>query len=149
MFGDILIVDEHEAIRRGLRTLLSSRPEWRICGEATDGIQGVEKAKTLRPAVVLMDISMPRMDGLEATRILRREAPECKIVIISQNASDIARRQSEEVGAAAYVAKHDLARELIPTLDHWYPDEDRVTWENERPYAIFWPNARARPHQRC
>ena len=65
--GQILIVDDHEVVRRGLRSLLSSRPEWIICGEAVDGLDAVEKAKTLRPAVVLMDISMPRMNGLDAT----------------------------------------------------------------------------------
>src|SRR4051794_16384752 len=60
--GEILIVDDHEVVRRGLRSLLSSRPEWIICGEAVDGLDAVEKAKNLRPAVVLMDISMPRMN---------------------------------------------------------------------------------------
>ena len=76
MFGVILIVDDHEAVRRGLRQRLSCRPEWRICGEAADGIQGVEKAKALRPAIVLLDVSVPRMDGLELTRILGRDLPE-------------------------------------------------------------------------
>ena len=78
MFGVILIVDDHEAVRRGLRQRLSCRPEWRICGEAADGIQGVEKAKALPPAIVLLDVSMPRMDGLELTRILGRDLPESK-----------------------------------------------------------------------
>jgi DNA-binding NarL/FixJ family response regulator len=68
MSGNILIVDDHEIVRRGLRSLLSARPEWQICGEAEDGLQGVERAKALRPSLVLMDISMPRMNGLEATR---------------------------------------------------------------------------------
>jgi DNA-binding NarL/FixJ family response regulator len=94
MFGDILIVDDHEVVKRGLRSLLSSSPDWRISGEAADGVEGVEKAKSLRPSVVLMDISMPRMNGLEATRIIRRDLPESKVVIISQNDPAIARRQA-------------------------------------------------------
>jgi YesN/AraC family two-component response regulator len=67
----ILVVDDPETIRRGLRSLLSTRPGWAVCGEAADGLEAVEKAKTLRPHAVLMDLSMPRMNGLDATRILR------------------------------------------------------------------------------
>jgi len=66
----ILIVDDHEIVRRGVRTLLSSRRDWVVCGEAEDGLEAVEKAKILRPDLVLMDIYMPRMDGVEATRII-------------------------------------------------------------------------------
>ena len=117
MLGDILIVDDHTVVRRGLRSLLSARPEWNICGEAEDGLQAVEKAKALRPAVVLMDISMPRMNGLEATRIIRRELPNSKVVIISQNEPAIARLQAHEVAADAYIAKSDLHQLLLPTLD--------------------------------
>ncbi len=116
----ILVVDDQETIRRGLRSLLSTRPAWAVCGEAADGLEAVEKAKTLRPNVVLMDLSMPRMNGLDATRILRREVPESKIIIVSQNDPDVVRRQAGEVDAAACVAKKDLADELLPTLDRLF-----------------------------
>jgi DNA-binding NarL/FixJ family response regulator len=116
MFGAILIVDDHEAVRRGLWELLSCRPEWRICGEAADGIQGLEKAKALQPAIVLLDVSMPRMDGLEVTRILG-DLPESRVVIISQNDPAVGRRQAQEVGAAVYIAKCDMAHQLLPALD--------------------------------
>lgn len=72
----ILTVDDQEAFRLGVRALLSSRPDWLICGEAEDGIQAVESARTLRRDVVVMDVSMPRMNGLEATQAIRRELPE-------------------------------------------------------------------------
>ena len=113
----ILIVDDNKALLQGIRYLLSISATWSVCDEAADGLEAVDKAKRLRPDVVLMDVSMPRMDGAQATRILRREVPESEVIIVSQNDPAICRRQSQEVGAAAYVAKSDLARELIPTLE--------------------------------
>lgn len=69
----ILLVDDHEAVRRGIQRLLASPTDCFICGKACDGLEAVEKARQLHPDVVLMDISMPLMDGLEAARIIRRE----------------------------------------------------------------------------
>jgi PAS domain S-box-containing protein len=113
----ILLVDDHEATRRGLRALLESRSDWSICGEAADGAEAVAKAKELRPDVILMDLSMPRMNGLDATRIIRREVPESKVVIVSQNDPTVVRRQARELGVAAYVAKADLSQALLPTIE--------------------------------
>jgi PAS domain S-box-containing protein len=113
----ILLVDDHEPVRRGVRSLLSSHADWLVCGEAVDGLDAVEKAKALRPNVVLMDISMPRMNGLDATQILRRDMPDSKIVIVSQNDPAIACRQATEVDAAAYVAKSSLSDDLVPTIE--------------------------------
>jgi PAS domain S-box-containing protein len=113
----ILIVDDHEVVRRGLRSLLASRVDWEVCGEAADGVEAVEKAKTLRPNVVLMDISMPRMNGLDATRILRRELPECQVVIVSMSDREVASRHALEVNAAAYVAKSETPHTLLSTIE--------------------------------
>lgn len=79
----VLIVDDHEITRRTIRSFLISYPEWQICGEAVDGVEAVEKAKSLRPDVILMDVSMPRMNGLEATKAIKKNNPEAKIIIVS------------------------------------------------------------------
>jgi PAS domain S-box-containing protein len=113
----ILIVDDRGFVRQSIRRLLSARIDLLVCGEAEDGIQAVERAKSLRPDVILMDVSMPRMDGFQATKIIRREVPESQVVIVSQNERTFVGRQTCEAGAAAFVAKSDLGEELIPTLD--------------------------------
>src|SRR5579872_4567078 len=138
--GQILIVDDHEFVRRGLRALLSTRPDWVICGEAVDGLEAVEMAKAMRPDVILMDISMPRMNGLEATRIIRKEVPESKIVIVSQNDPTIASRQTWEIDATAYVAKSDLSRSLLPTLDSvvGLPESERPAEFEPRAFSGGW-----------
>jgi PAS domain S-box-containing protein len=113
----ILIVDDHEVIRRGLRSLLSSRPEWEICGEAADGQAAVDKVRSLQPDLVLMDVTMPVMTGTEATRTILSEQIETKVIIISQNEPDVTRRMAAEAGASACVAKSDLSRDLLSTID--------------------------------
>src|SRR5579862_3967909 len=112
----ILIADDHDAVRRGVRSLVSSHPDWLVCGEAVDGADAIEKARKLRPDIVVMDISMPRMDGVQATRILRQEIPETRIIIVTQNDPSTARVQAGEVGAHEFVPKGTLARDLLPAI---------------------------------
>lgn len=113
----ILIVDDHRAVLDGVRSLLSSRADWLVCGEARDGVEAVEKARDQHPDVVLMDISMPRMDGLQATKIIRRDLPDSKVVIVSQNDPEIVARQANEVDASGFVAKNEISKQLLPTVD--------------------------------
>jgi PAS domain S-box-containing protein len=113
----ILIADDHEVIRRALRSLLLSRPEWTICGEAADGTEAVRMARDERPDIVLMDISMPGMNGVQATKLIRSELPETPVLIISQNDPDVTRTQAHAAGASGYIAKADLSRSLLGAID--------------------------------
>ena len=113
----ILIVDDSDVVLRGIRSLLSDRTEWEVCGEAKDGLEAVDKAKSLRPDLVLMDVSMPRMDGIEATRIIRREVPASAVIIVSQNDPSVVAGQAAEVDAGAYVDKNKLSRDLLPAIE--------------------------------
>jgi two-component system, NarL family, response regulator NreC len=123
----ILIVDDHAAVRGSIRSMMESHSEWKVCGEATDGLDAIEKAATLRPDLVLMDLSMPRLDGLEATRIIRREIPTTHVLVISQNDPAVSSCLAIEAGAWAYVSKDALGSDLIPAIDRFsreecYPD---------------------------
>jgi PAS domain S-box-containing protein len=113
----ILVTDDYPEVRRGIRALLSSRAGWLVCGEAEDGIDALQKARNLRPDVIVMDVAMPRMDGIAATRVLSKELPESKVVVVSQNDPSVVRRQAQDAGAAAFVAKCDLAHELVSTVE--------------------------------
>jgi PAS domain S-box-containing protein len=113
----ILIVDDEELLRSNLRYMLETRSEWQVCGEAADGVEAVEKTRQLRPHVVIMDISMPRMDGIHATRMIKREAPQSVIVLISQNDASIVSHQAAHVGADGFVAKSNIAWDLLPAID--------------------------------
>lgn len=114
---NILVVDDHEAVRRSIGVLLSKRAGWSICGEAGDGVEAVEKAKLLRPDVVIMDVSMPRMDGLAATRLIRQQLPEADIIIVSQNDPVQMQKAAAEAGAKAFVEKEKIPQELIRTIE--------------------------------
>jgi DNA-binding NarL/FixJ family response regulator len=112
----LLIVDDHEIFRRGLRALLEPSSEWQICGEAVDGLDAVEQCKSLRPDIVVLDVSMPRLNGLEAARLIRRENPESKIVIITQHDSPQIRSAALDAGARAFVTKSAVGSELVSAL---------------------------------
>ena len=112
----ILIVDDHELVRRGIRSLLSAEPAFTVCGEAVDGKDAVEKAAALRPDLVVMDISMPNMNGLEATREIKRLIPQTEVVIMSQHETSEMFRQAVNAGASAYVSKSSISTDLMEAI---------------------------------
>ena len=114
----ILVVDDHSAVRRSIRVLLEMRPEWLVCGEAADGIEAIEKAKELAPDLILMDISMPRMDGAAASKVIRQQAPHTEVILVSQNDPPVVDKVAKQTGAVGSVAKATLARDLLLTIDH-------------------------------
>ncbi|MBV9624644.1 MAG: response regulator [Acidobacteria bacterium] len=103
----ILVVDDYAELRKRIRALLSRRADWSVCAEAEDGIEAVEKAKKLRPDVILMDVSMPRMDGIEATSIVRREVPESDVIIVSQNDPLVVSMQAREGGSSRICVQNE------------------------------------------
>jgi DNA-binding NarL/FixJ family response regulator len=112
----ILIADDHELVRHGIRALLQSRHEWKVVGEAVNGLEAVEKAKKLKPEVAILDIGMPDLDGLAATRQLRKDTPNTKTVILTMHNSPVMVRRALEVGACGYVLKSDLRKDLVEAV---------------------------------
>ena len=113
----ILVVDDHAIVRHGLRLLLGAHPEWEIVDEAVDGMEAVEKADLLKPDVVVLDVSMPRMDGLEACRRIRKSVPKSEILIVTQHDSPQMMREALGAGARGYVVKSNVARDLPAAVE--------------------------------
>ena len=109
----ILVADDHEVVRQGMRALLEVRPEWEVCAEAANGREAVELAKQTKPDVVVMDISMPELNGLEATRQILKALPRTEVLILTLHESEQLIRRVVESGARAYVLKSDAGRNLV------------------------------------
>jgi len=109
----ILLADDHELVRHGIRGILRARRGWRVIGEASNGQEAVEKTNKLKPDVAILDVSMPNIDGLQATRQIRAASPNTKVVILTMHESDQMVHRVLEAGALAYVLKSDLAANLV------------------------------------
>lgn len=112
----ILIADDHEMVRQGLRRVIEEQKGWMICGEAATGREAVEQAKQLRPNVVVMDFSMPDMNGLEATRQIRAALPRTEILILTMHDSEQLVREVLAAGARGYILKSDAGLALVAAL---------------------------------
>jgi DNA-binding NarL/FixJ family response regulator len=113
----ILIADDHEVVRRGLRTLLQTHEGWEICGEAKDGREAVEMARQMKPDVVVLDVGMPNLNGLAATRQLAQQNSSQKIIVLTITDSDEVIREALDAGARGFVLKSDAARDLVSAVE--------------------------------
>jgi DNA-binding NarL/FixJ family response regulator len=113
----ILVADDHEIVRRGICALLASRPGWEICGEASDGRDAVEKVRKLHPDITVLDISMPSLNGLEATRQIVSQDPRNRVLVLSVNASPQLVEEALQAGAKGYISKSDAAKDLLEAVE--------------------------------
>jgi DNA-binding NarL/FixJ family response regulator len=118
MSARILLVDDHEIVREGIRTLITrSRPDWEICGEARDGEEALEAVRTLKPDVVILDITMPKMSGLEAAPRIARLGLGCRVLMFTMHDSDRLSREVRQAEAQGLVLTSQAARDLIRAVD--------------------------------
>ena len=112
----IMVVDDHPIVRHGLKTLLGEHPGWEVIAEAEDGQGAVDAASRLNPDVVVLDLSMPGMHGLEACRRIRQQT-SCEILIVTQHDSPQMMREALSSGAKGYVVKSNAPRDLLAAVD--------------------------------
>src|SRR5579864_9461825 len=113
----ILIADDHEVARHGIRSLLEGHPGWEVCAEAKDGREAVELASTMNPALILLDIGMPNLNGLEAARQILASSPEIPILILTMHDSDQVVREVLRAGARGFLLKSDAGRDLVAAVE--------------------------------
>jgi len=113
----ILLADDHSLVRRGVRSLLGIHAEWQICGEASDGRETLEKVSELNPDILILDLNMPELNGLEVTRRVRKMWPQVEVLVLTVQDSEQVMRQVLEAGARGYMLKSDAGKELVTAVD--------------------------------
>jgi len=113
----ILVADDHEIVRRGLVSLVKAQPNWEVCAEATNGRQAVELTSQLKPPIVIIDIGMPILNGLEATRQILRDNPQTRILVLTITDADEVVRAVLDAGARGFLLKSDAARDLVTAIE--------------------------------
>lgn len=113
----ILIADDHDLVRKGLRRLVEEHPGWTVCAEARSGREAVEQATQLHPEIVVIDVSMPDLNGLEATRLIRKASPKSEVLVITHHDSDEMAAEVIDAGARGYVLKSDSDQDLAHAIE--------------------------------
>jgi len=117
MSSRILVADDHEIVRKGLCALLQRGPGWGICEEARDGFEAIEKVEACRPQVAILDVKMPRLNGVEATREIRKRCPKTGVLVLTLYESERIIHSVLEAGARGFILKTDAGRELVSAVD--------------------------------
>jgi len=112
----LLIADDHHIVRKGIKALLATEPDLQVVGEADNGVEAVEKAGALKPDVILMDLMMPQMDGIEATRRITAERPETRILVLTSFAADDKVFPAVKAGALGYLLKDSAPEQLLEAI---------------------------------
>jgi DNA-binding NarL/FixJ family response regulator len=126
----ILVVDDQPYVRRAVRSLLESQNNWVVCGEAADGIEAISKTEELNPDVIVMDMSMPRFNGLEAARAIRQDFPRSRVVILTLHDLPGLPALAQRAGAQGLVLKSDSNRFLISAIAHLAREQSFFTYKN-------------------
>jgi DNA-binding NarL/FixJ family response regulator len=113
----VLIADDHEVVRRGICEMVRQHPHLQVCGEASDGRQAVKIAAELKPHIVIIDIGMPQLNGLEATRQIVHQDPDVKVLVLTMHESEQIVREVLGAGARGYLLKSDAGRDLVAALE--------------------------------
>ncbi|MCG7360394.1 response regulator transcription factor [Roseomonas sp. ACRSG] len=113
----ILIADDHDVVRHGLRAMLEAHANWEVCGEALNGREAVELAAQLLPDIAILDISMPSLNGLDATRMIRKSSPKTEVLIFTMHDSEQLIREVLSAGAKGYLLKSDAARSMVAAVE--------------------------------
>lgn len=113
----IILADDHSLVRRGIRSLLGSHSGWQVCGEAADGRETLEKVDELKPDILILDLNMPELNGLEVTRRVHKMCPGVEVLVLTVHDSEQVMRQVLEAGARGYMLKSDAGHELLSAVD--------------------------------
>jgi DNA-binding NarL/FixJ family response regulator len=125
----ILLADDHDVVRRGLRDLLVTHEGWQICGEAVNGREAVEMAISLRPNIAILDLGMPQLNGLEATRQIRKAAPATEILIFTMHESEQLIREVLAAGARGYVLKSEASCHIATAVEALAKHKPYFSWK--------------------
>jgi len=113
----IFLADDHSLVRRGIRSLLGVHSEWEVCGDATDGKEALEKVNQLNPDVLILDLNMPELNGLEVTRCVHKTCPKVEVLVLTVQDSEQVMREALEAGARGYMLKSDAGKELLTAVE--------------------------------